>query len=171
MSKPYQTENYDEEDDTKEYINLSGEGVQNSLGVLYSNVTTFTLGTDAYDNDPYVSAYKFTDVIKTSSMNYSNGIITINKSGNFRLTFKGLTFLFSSKATLFNIKKNGISIAETAIQPSRQNLVNGSGQQVDSVMFVSPIFRVNNGDNVRIDVSMDDDCVAMLNLNVFLQEI
>ena len=69
------------------------------------------------------------------------------------------------------IKKNGISIAETAIQPSRQNLVNGSGQQVDSVMFVSPIFRVNNGDNVRIDVSMDDDCVAMLNLNVFLQEI
>jgi len=170
MSKPYQTETYDEEDDTKEYINLSGEGVENSLSVLYTNPQTFTLGTDAYDNDPYISAYTFTDVIKTSSMNYSNGIITINKSGNFRLTFNGITFLFSSRATLFNIKKNGISIAETVIQPSRQTLNDGS-TQVDSVMFLSPIFRVNNGDNVRIDVSMDDDCVAMVNLNVFLQEI
>lgn len=170
MSKPYQTETYDEEDDTKEYINLSGEGVENSLSVLYFNTQTFTLGTDAYDNNNYISAYKFTDVIKTSSMNYSNGIITINKSGNFRLTFNGITFLFSSKATLFNIKKNGISIAETAIQPSRQTLNDGS-TQVDSVMFLSPIFRVNNGDNVRIDVSMEDECVAMVNLNVFLQEI
>jgi hypothetical protein len=170
MSKPYQSETYDEEGDTKEYINLSGEGVQNSLFVLYNDVTTFTLGTDAYDNNNYVGAYKFTDVIKTSSMNYSNGIITINKSGNFRLTFKGITFLFSSRATLFNIKKNGISIAETAIQPSRQYLADGS-QQVDSVMFLSPIFRVNNGDNVRIDVSMDYYCVNMVILNVFLQEI
>lgn len=167
MSKPYQTETYDIDDDTKEYINLSGVGNQNILRVVYVNPQTFTLGTDA--NDPYINAYTFTDVIKTSSMNYSNGIITINKSGNFRLTFNGITILFSSKATLFNIKKNGISIAETAIQPSKQTLDDGT--PADSVMFLSPIFRVNNGDNVRIDVSMNDACVAMLNLNVFLQEI
>ena len=169
MSKPYQTETYDEEDDTKEYINLFSLGISNSLSTTNHLVQTFTLGSDEYDDVAGTSTGKFTNVNKTSSMNYSNGIINVNKSGNFRLTFNGVLFLDVTKALLFVVKKNEISICETAIQISRNTISDGT--RTDTVMFLSPIFNVNNGDNVRIVVSIDDNCGIMINQNVFLQEI
>ena len=169
MSKPYQTETYEEEDDTKEYINLFSLGGETNLSTQRIYIINFTVGTDAYDNDPQTNTGKFTNVNKTSSMNYSNGIITINKSGIYRLTFRGLFFIIHTKAPLFFVKKNGITIAEIAIHVTRNNDI--TGQLLESFMFLSPIFNINSGDNVRIDVSIENDVGYIVNQNVFLQEI
>jgi hypothetical protein len=82
MGLPYQTETYNEQDDTKQYINLfttPQPGNTNALYTQHSSILNFTIGTDAYDNDPYTRTGKFSEINKTSSMNYSNGIITIYK--------------------------------------------------------------------------------------------
>tara|TARA_R100000951_G_scaffold116067_1_gene126399 strand:+ start:896 stop:1402 length:507 start_codon:yes stop_codon:yes gene_type:complete len=168
MSKPYQTESYDEEDDTKEYINLF------SLGPIFlstsnPNLLDFTMGTNAYDDDAETNAGIFSNVNKTSSMNYSNGIITINKSGTYQLRFTGLFFVSQSRALLFFVKKNEITIAETAIQVTTNN--NRDNVMLESFMFLSPIFNINSGDTVRIDVRINSDTGYVLNQNVFLQEI
>jgi len=168
MSKPYQTETYDEEDDTKEYINLF------SLGAIFlrtssPTILNFTMGVDTYDDDLETDAGIFSNVNKTSSMNYSNGIITINKSGNYQLRFSGLCFVSQSKALLFFVKKNEITIAEIAIQVTENS--NVDNVLLESFMFLSPIFNINSGDNVRIDVRISSDTAYVLNQNVFLQEI
>lgn len=168
MSKPYQTESYDEEDDTKEYINLF------SLGPIFlntsnPNVLDFTMGTNAYDDDLETNAGIFSNVNKTSSMNYLNGIITINKSGTYQLRFTGIAFVIQSKALLFFVKKNEITIAEIAIQVTSNNTRDNF--LAESLMFLSPIFNINSGDTVRIDVRISDETTYVLNQNVFLQEI
>jgi hypothetical protein len=169
MSKPYQTETYDIDDDTKEYINLFSLGVSNTLQTVSSGVITFTIGTDAYDNDPTTMTGKFSNVNKTSSINYSNGIITINKSGNYRLNFNAIVYFEHSRAPLFFVKKNGITIAEIAIQVTKNT--SSANDLIESFMFLTPIFSVNTGDNIRIDVTIDDNVGVILNQNVFLQEI
>lgn len=168
MSKPYQTETYDIDDGSKEYIILSNSNFTNQLKSATSDAETFTLGTDAYDTDPAIDTGKFNVINKTSSINYSNGIITINKSGNYRLTFTSLLFLDVTDAPLFVIKKNGISIAEIAISTTGE--VSGFGAQ-QTIMFLSPIFSINYGDNVRIDVSINNFTGIFIGHEVFLQEI
>ena len=168
MSKPYQTETYDEADDTKEYINLF------SLGPVFLNTSSpdilnFTMGVDTYDDDLETSAGIFNNVNKTSSMNYSNGIITINKSGIYQLKFTGIAFVTQSKALLFFVKKNEITIAEIAIQVTGNDSVDNV--LAESFMFLTPIFNINSGDTVRIDVRINSDTAYVLNQNVFLQEI
>ena len=169
MSKPYQNEIYDQEDNTKEYINLFSLGPSLTLGTAENSTQTFTLGSDEYDGVSSTNTGKFNVINKTSSINYSNGIITVNKSGNYRLIFNGVLFLDITRALLFTVKKNEISIAEVAIQISRNTISDGT--RTDSVMFLSPIFSVSIGDNIRIIVSIDDNCGIMINQNLFLQEI
>lgn len=182
MSKPYQTENYDTEEDKKEYIDLYARFLgdnNNIISTIEYNPITITIGDTSYIGNSSTNSGIFNEIIKSSSMNYSNGIITINKSGNYHLTFKGIIyFLLASggiTTPIFFIKKNGNTIAKYYITPIRfiqsQGGVGTVGTLFQEINFVSPIFRVGIGDEIRIDMTLNEDCFDIVNHNVFIKEI
>lgn len=172
MSKPYQTETYDIDDDTKEYIDLYAQFLGNYDNVIISNesnIETLTIGD---------TTGIFNQTNKSNLMDYSNGIITINKSGNFHLTFKAVTYIplpVSYNSPIFYIKKNGTTIAtyyiQTMTHPSFSGAVNDPTAITQEIMFLSPIFRANIGDKIKIDISINSSVRLILNHNVFLKEI
>lgn len=174
MSKPYQTETYDEEDDTKEYINLENIfdfGSANFIGTTDSNVQNITVGDNTGIFYPPTSAGRFTNIIKSNLINYSNEIITINKSGNYIINFRGNIFFTHTRAFKLYFKKNNITIAELAIQASRQFWLGVQNQIYETFSTVSPIFKANNGDEIKIDLGITDLVGFIINFNIFLQEI
>jgi hypothetical protein len=182
MSKPYETENYDTEEDTKEYIDLYARFLgdsNNLISTVEYNPITITIGDTSYISSSSTNSGIFNQIIKSSSMSYSSGIITINKSGNYHLTFKGIIYailsLGSITAPIFFIKKNGNTIAKYYIQPKRfigsDGGVGTLGSLFQEINFISPIFRASIGDEIRIDMTLVDSTQTMVNHNVFIKEI
>tara|TARA_R110000787_G_scaffold268045_1_gene374449 strand:- start:1006 stop:1530 length:525 start_codon:yes stop_codon:yes gene_type:complete len=174
MSKPYQTETYDEEEDIKQYINLENTfdfGSNNFIGTTDSPVQYITVGDNTGISYPPISAGSFTNIIKSNLINYSNEIITINKSGNYIINFTGNVYFTHTRAFNVFFKKNNITIAELAIQVSRQLWQVQQDQIYETFSTISPIFNANNGDSIKIDLGITDLVGFIINFNIFLQEI
>jgi hypothetical protein len=174
MSKPYQTETYDEEEDIKQYINLENIldfGSNNYIGTTASAVQYITVGDNTGITYPSTFAGSFTNIIKSNLINYSNGIITINKSGNYIINFTGNVIFYHTNAFKLFFKKNNITIAELAIQVSRQFFQYSTDSIYETFSTVSPIFNANNGDSIKIDLGITEEVGLIANFNIFLQEI
>ena len=174
MSKPYQTETYDEEEDIKQYINLENIldfGSNNYIGTTASAVQYITVGDNTGITYPSTFAGSFTNIIKSNLINYSNEIITINKSGNYIINFTGNVFFEHTNAFNVFFKKNNITIAELVIQVSRQLWQEQVSFIYETFSTVSPIFNANNGDEIKIVLGITEEVGLILNFNIFLQEI
>lgn len=174
MSKPYQTETYDEEEDIKQYINLENIfdfSSNNFIATTDSPVQYITVGDNTGISYPPITAGSFNNIIKSNLINYSNEIITINKSGNYIINFTGNVFNTHTRAFNVFFKKNNITIAELAIQASRQLWQVQQSQIYETFSTVSPIFNANNGDQIKIDLAITDLVGFIINFNIFLQEI
>jgi hypothetical protein len=174
MSKPYQTETYDEEEDIKQYINLENIldfGSNNYIGTTASAVQYITVGDNTGITSPSTFAGSFTNIIKSNLINYSNGIITINKSGNYIINFTGNVIFYHTRAFKLFFKKNNITIAELAISVSKQFFQYSTDSIYETFSTVSPIFNANNGDSIKIDLGITDDVGLIATFNIFLQEI
>ena len=100
MSKPYQTETYEDIIETKEYLDLVQENF-NQIGTL-SSQTTGTLGSGTVFGIFNISN-------KSNFINYSNGIFTISKSGYYTVSFSAISYIFTNTDTvntIISIKKN-----------------------------------------------------------------
>jgi hypothetical protein len=174
MSKPYQTETYDEEEDIKEYINLENIydfASNNFIGTTASPVQYITVGNNTGITYPPSTAGSFNNIIKSNLINYSNEIITINKSGNYIINFTGNVFPEHTNAFNVFFKKNNITIAELVIQVSRQLWREQVSHIYETFSTVSPIFNANNGDEIKIVLGITEEVGLILNFNIFLQEI
>ena len=152
MSKPYQTETYEDIIDTKEYLDLVQENF-NQIGTV-SSQTTGTLGSGTVFGIFNISN-------KSNFINYSNGIFTISKSGYYTVSFSATSYTFTDTDTvntIISIKKNNNIIEKIyPVLPNYEIIPLGSGLNAVNVNFESSIFYVNSNEEIKTEITIGFD--------------